>query len=559
MIAKRVKSHLALLVAIAGLGLPLAPLPMSNLAPETVPAAEDGTAEVPVAIVAPLVVPPGNSAFIDAETLEEYTLPGGLLDRQLTDIAATGAILGIDPRVLASIRILGHDAPASALDWLDRLESVANETFPLAWADADLVSPLRAGATTILTPKPLESAIDPARFDGEQEIEATPTTATPTPTDDPVLPLPTHEELTDWNYTWPHLAWPARGTLVPGDLALLEAEGYDGAILQETDLSLRGGDGGPATVVEGERVVTADSVLSDYLGEAVTAPTTADWSAATAQLSLALAAVSSTDAGQAPPVLLTLDRAWPNDHYRLADTVAAIMAQPWVTSATLADAFSGSAAAGELAAVTSDVPRIEKIGNLLTAEEREVRFLGIVADPLRVTAPRRAELLTLLSNAWLADPEGWADATEEFLLRSEAIRSSVQIADSSTITLLSDRAALPVTVSNTLDQPVTVYIEVQPQSALLSVENPRVELLIEPNSSNKGTVPVKSLSNGQVTVSVRLFDVAGNRIGDATEVELNVYAGWETAGTLFFAGLVVAVFAFGLVRNIRKRRRERNV
>jgi hypothetical protein len=36
---------------------------------------------------------------------------------------------------------------------------------------------------------------------------------------------------------------------------------------------------------------------------------------------------------------------------------------------------------------------------------------------------------------------------------------------------------------------------------------------------------------------------------------VNVNAGWETTGTLIFAALVVGLFAFGIVRNIRKRRK----
>jgi hypothetical protein len=38
-------------------------------------------------------------------------------------------------------------------------------------------------------------------------------------------------------------------------------------------------------------------------------------------------------------------------------------------------------------------------------------------------------------------------------------------------------------------------------------------------------------------------------------MNINVQAGWETFGTLIFAALVVGIFAFGLVRNIRKRGR----
>lgn len=545
---------IALLIAVIGFGVPAA----------TAPAADDtgGEAEaglpIPIAIAAPLVVPPGNSVFIDAEALEDYTSEGGILDQQLVEMVETDVAIGIDPRLLASIRILGNEAPASAVDWLDRLESAPNETFPLRWADADMVTPLRAGATDILEPKSLEFAIVPNRFDEVQSTEANTSPPTPAPTDEPT-PLPEAADLTAWDYTWPQLAWPTAGTLGTGDLVLLSEAGFSHAIVSGDEIRRAQTDRRPAVMVDGVTVAAADSILSELLSKAVTAPTTADWSAATAALSAALAALSEASPDQAPPMLLTLERSWPSTNYRLAETVSSIAGQPWVATAGLSQVFGENAGKGELVGNPVDEARVERVGQLLSAEESEVRFLGIVQDPLAATSPRRAQLLSLLSNAWRATPEAWVAATDEFLLESEAIRASVQIVDSSTINLYSDRGALPVTVSNSLDQAVTVYIEVRPQSAILAVENPRVELVIEPGLSRRGSIPVTSLSNGQVDVTVRLYDGAGNRIGDTTEVAMNVNAGWETAGTLIFAGLVVVVFAIGLVRNIRKRRRATNV
>ena len=48
---------------------------------------------------------------------------------------------------------------------------------------------------------------------------------------------------------------------------------------------------------------------------------------------------------------------------------------------------------------------------------------------------------------------------------------------------------------------------------------------------------------------------AGNQLGKPSTVELNVHAGWETAGTVIFGALVVLIFVIGIVRTVRKRRR----
>jgi glucose uptake protein GlcU len=65
-----------------------------------------------------------------------------------------------------------------------------------------------------------------------------------------------------------------------------------------------------------------------------------------------------------------------------------------------------------------------------------------------------------------------------------------------------------------------------------------------------------SLSNGEVRLGVTVFDQpGGNRLGETSTIELNVHAGWETAGTVIFGAFVVIIFVLGIVRTVRKRRR----
>jgi hypothetical protein len=88
------------------------------------------------------------------------------------------------------------------------------------------------------------------------------------------------------------------------------------------------------------------------------------------------------------------------------------------------------------------------------------------------------------------------------------------------------------------------------------VDEQFVKLTIEPKSSRKAQIPVVSLSNGEVQLSVTIFDQPGGTpVADTTSVKLNVHAGWETAGTIVFGAFVVIIFAAGIVRTVRKRRR----
>jgi len=115
-------------------------------------------------MVVALTAPPRSSGLIDAELLANYTSEFGLLTKSSTKSLIDRWLIGIDPSIIASVRILGSDAPESARAWLDRLAGASNETFPLSWADSDLTLPLHAGSAGLLEPESFDFAIDPALF-----------------------------------------------------------------------------------------------------------------------------------------------------------------------------------------------------------------------------------------------------------------------------------------------------------------------------------------------------------------------------------------------------------
>ena len=129
------------------------------------------------------------------------------------------------------------------------------------------------------------------------------------------------------------------------------------------------------------------------------------------------------------------------------------------------------------------------------------------------------------------------------------------MAESSAILLLSDRASIPVTVQNDLDVAVRVYVNVDPDTAQLRVLDPQVETVVEPQSQTRVVVPVESLTNGEVDITVTVQDADGRSLSTPTRVSLNLQAGWETAGTIVVALAVAGLFVTGIVRDLRKRRR----
>ena len=488
-------------------------------------------------VVVPISTPESEEAFIPADALEQYTSPQGLLTRQLDSLASLPVTIGIDPRILASIRVLGTSAPATATAWLERLKSATNETFALTYGDSDITLATQAGNSAVLTPESFDFAIDAALFTDAAG-------QTPTPTETPEPPgAPTGDSLVEWPYTLGAIAWPRSGTVVESDLRAMSDSGYRTTILSSSNVA----PGSPSIAkVGGMTVVVADDGVSSAVRAAAASRTIEEWQAAMAALTPLLTAGTT---------VVTLDRSVPLTGTQLAETLRALQASPTVTLGRMDGLLSSIAASTTLVDLPQAAAPLDRVRQLLDAERAEMRFASVASEPGDVTSPRRLSLLALLSIAWTDNPDGWATATTQFLSDSTELVNSVQIVPSSSFLFLADSSSLPVSVSNGLDQSVTVFITLRPETALLAVGNSRVELVVEPNSQARGLVPVQAIANGTVQVLVTLSSPTGVQIGQPTTAEINVQAGWETPIVVVIGALVVLVFAAGLVRNILRRRR----
>ena len=222
--------------------------------------------------------------------------------------------------------------------------------------------------------------------------------------------------------------------------------------------------------------------------------------------------------------------------------------------------FTASPAKVTLDRDTESSSRLAVVSEMLAAESRVVQFSPIAQTPDAITSSYRLQLLSMLSNEWLATPAAWVTAARAYVTQADKVVSSVQISKSSALLLLSDQSALPISISNGLDQDVTVTLTVRPSTPLVSIDHKdKVQTItINANSQRRVEVPLEALSNGKAQLLVTLTSVTGQQVGEAVTLKVNVQAGWETLGTLIFVALVVALFAFGVIRNIRKRRREAN-
>lgn len=497
-----------------------------------------GTASPPTidtVFVAPLSTPGIHDGLLDAETLARLTAPAGDVTRQLDAIAGRPVLLAIDPRVVASIRLLGSEAPETAIALLDRLAAIPNETTLLPWADADLLAVLAAGGTAPLP----EGARGEPPVDGQSET---------TEDGEPAAELDLAAAAI-WPATFENLLW-AEGGLTEDLLSPLAAAGVRTVITPSVALEGRA----VVQTAAGLRIVRADAALGRAARDASTASSQQRFDRAVAQLSALLAAHAATQS--ASPVVIALGRDELPSSDRLVDTIARTVSLPWSTTGTMSAALAQPAESAGVIGVPIDEARIAAVDAALSAEAADRDFAAVATVPEVITDPRRLELLAALSQGW---GERTVAALDGFVADSSRIRSSIRVAESSAITLLADRASLPVTIQNDLDVAVRVFVRIEPDTTQLRVIDPRVEVVVEPRSQTRALVPVESLTNGQVAITVTLRDATGARVGDATRVSLNLQAGWETAGTIAVGGAVVLLLVIGIARDIRKRRRSRAV
>lgn len=533
-------------------------------------------AEVPtagLALAMPLAVPALSTGLLPADLLESYTAPTGLLTRQLDQAVGRPIAIGVDPRLILSIRSLGNSAPESAVLWLERLESLPNETFALAYADADLAASSQAGSgVPAPTPFPLDATLFP-------EVEVTPSDApstSPGPSADGTDPsgtdgngtggngtespepeapaVPTLEALLAFDYSITGIAW--ADDIVATDLDTFQAAGLDTTIVSSDNVSTEVAGPGAAVTAGTHSLIQSDAIVSEQFQAAVDAVTPAEWQSAMSRLTASLATASLEAGSTDRSLLATLDPDWNLGGFRLAQTLDAVLALPWSSPSSLQTAIGQTPVAGTVVDTPVAEERLAPIREMFSSEGAVAQFSGALTDPTALTGERRIALLSLLSRDWAPDNPDWSTAVGDYLTRSAEIVSSINV-ESSTITQWSDNGPLPITISNSLDFPVTVYVTVQPRTAILDVRDSRVELTIEANSQNRASVPVQSVANGQVVIAISLASATGVPISTPTLVEITVQAGWETAATAVLGGILVIVFAIGIVRTVRRRRRLR--
>ena len=132
--------------------------------------------------------------------------------------------------------------------------------------------------------------------------------------------------------------------------------------------------------------------------------------------------------------------------------------------------------------------------------------------------------------------------------------SSLAAVPSSTINLISSEAQLPVRITSSLSQDVTVQVYLVSDNKRLQV--PRTTTVTVPaRHQAMVTVPIQAVGSGDVGLTVQVLAADGTTVGTPTTVHMRVRADWESRGTGVIVGVLVSIVVIGTVRTVRRGRR----
>lgn len=456
------------------------------------------------ALIAPIVtmsVPATGGRTLTAAELESYTAPGNVLHTVGQALLRYPATVAVDSRITLSIEAAGEEAPGSAKAWSRQLSDFGLTQFALPWADTDPLATL---------------AIDTLLYSRLGQ------------------------------YPWLHSNGVTEEQLL--ELAQRSAD----AVLV------------PSSIVESDRTVVqfagmslirVDTTLSGFVEQAAVAPSDVESEAAMQRVQALVAQRAATglgevlvfDTGRLPATATALRiESVLRDLYQLqlSQVVPVPFTQP---PNELVLSIQESPPTREWSDFVSQVRRVW---------ESDVAYVTIADNPEAAIGDRWNRYQALFSASWESNPDGQAAELERAQSESEAFQKSVFIEQGSALTVLADRTELPVTVRNTLPSTVRVVLNVQPSRAIVTVENPQIPLTLGPDSVQRVSIPVRSLANGTVPVTLTLLSPTGEQVGDPLTLSVTIRAGWEGVITTVLAVAVGAIFAFGVYRAIQRRRSE---
>jgi len=359
------------------------------------------------------------------------------------------------------------------------------------------------------------------------------------------------------------LAWPADGTADGATLEVLGRGGTETVVLSDAYVApVRRVVYTPDAVgrLAGTRLTAA--VADSRLSALLTTPLAEQGGSALArQRFLAeVAMVTAERPSDGRSVLVVPPRAFDPDPGYVRDLLAALREVPWARPVTLSALLAdpGDAPARRPpdypAAVRARELPGSRLAGVATARDRLAALAEILEQPEPLVDGYERALLRTESAAWRDQPDAGERFTRSLTDAVTAARSAVRIVETGPITLATRNGAIPVTIVNGLDQPVTVRVGARAiPSVRLTVGQPPA-VTVEAGRRVSVEVPAQAAANGRLDLEVRLLTPSGAAYGDPVTFPVRVTGFGQVARVVVGAALVLLGLAV-LVRIGRALRR----
>ena len=179
---------------------------------------------------------------------------------------------------------------------------------------------------------------------------------------------------------------------------------------------------------------------------------------------------------------------------------------------------------------------------------------SVLSDPAALLGEYTNLEAVVSSATWRAKPATCRAQVPAAEAAGTGVTSSLAAGPSSTINLISSEAQLPVRITSSLAQDVTVQVYLTSDNKRLQV--PRTTTVTVPaHQQAKVTVPIQAVGSGDVGLTVQVLAADGTTVGTPTTVNMRVRADWESRGTGVIVGVLVSIVVIGTVRTVRRGRR----
>ncbi|MCD7101185.1 DUF6049 family protein [Pseudoclavibacter sp. 13-3] len=478
----------------------------------------------PLNVIVPITGPATTGRFYTADQLAQLTDADGDLTTQLDALDSLNVQLAVDPKILTSITVLGESAPPDALAWKQRLEAFSG-IMPLLWGDADVQALSAAGVSQI----------------GDDLLG----NGAAGSTDQPLVLAQASGDLAGSGLN-----------LVSGQRPLII--GTDRLQDTSADVNLRR--------LQGTPVIGANHNLIDALHDSLESDGTQQQRDRDRITAMATTLGLATQDFSA--VTTVLPRGWSQQAKQAGDALravagAGVQLQPGVQITPHHDAQNGGDSSDQNdghdapqtdldTSQTGEQDDLSPLGDLAQASSSVDRLASISADPQTVRSTFLQQTASLCGAGWSRD-DAWSQTVAAQAADSAAQIGAVAITSTTNLTLVSGSSQIPVAVRNDTGQPVTVQVHISPSSGRITTKSP-VSLTIDPHSAATAQVPVRAIANGSVVLNIGITNVHGDAIGETVSRPMDVQAQWEGIGLGIAGAAVTALFGFGLVRSLIRRR-----